>query len=385
MSRDVAPWPATTLTTLRDSYSVGLLARCAITWQADPTLTAPPVTFTVPLDTLDIMEDATGRPLTRVTAVTADRALFTQLPPDAWRERTATVALFACYADADLSQAPQLFGGSLLDVEDTGTAYRITAVSIDATDDLPHFGSRMVPRLWGETPNVGLVIDSLDPEGGSTDYWPPFASRRDHPARPPIRSGSTSSLLEAMALDTGDNLEDYVAGLLDCYPNACQLPSRDGLRILVSERITPTPENALDLRAGQGLTLTTPTIAWGPDDWGNVLRLTATWRGSDGRTVSQTVTRAHESVRLGLALVRVVDVRRAWRPPGDNINNAGEVPTQLLNRLYRRSWRASLQAKPVLWLRPGDPVRVTDDLYGVVASIRHTLPGGLAAITVRPI
>ena len=385
MSRDPSPWPPDTLDQLRPATTVGVLTRVTITWQADPSLEAEPLTFDVgDIDTLDIMEDAAGRPLTRVTIVTADRSLFTMLPPDAFRDRTARVALHACYEWGDLASAPQMFGGELLDVEDTGTAYRITAVSRDATDDYPHFGARMTPHLYGETPTVGLVMDTLEP-AGTTDHWPQFALRRDSTTRPPIRSSSTSALLGAMALDTGDNLEDFVAGLLDCYPNSAQLPDRDGLRITVSERITPTTDSALDLRAGQGLTLTAPQVQWGPDDWGNVLRLTATWRGADGREVSQTIVRAHESVWQGLALVRVVDVRRSWRPPNDNINNAPEVPAQLLSRLWRRSWRATLQAKPMLWVRPGDPVRVTDDLLGVVTSIRHTMPGGLAAVTVRPI
>ena len=386
MSLDPAPWPSDSLGKIRAAALVGVRYRMVIRWQANPDLGADPEYYSVALPSIDVIEDATARPLTRVTATTTDRALFASVPPDAFRDRSARVSVFACYDGAAITTAPQMFDGYVVEVEDTGTLYRITAQSVDATEDAPHYGARLVPDLAGETPSVGLTIASLIPENGDWSNMPLFAQRRDHPTRPPLPNASTYDLLRAMTLDTGDSLSDYAAGLLDCYPNAMALPDREGRgRITVSERITPTIANALDLRAGQGLTLARPTITWGTDDWANVVRLTAEWRDpATGQQRTQTVTRAHDSAKLGLAVTRVADVRRRWRPPGDNINNALAVVDALLRRLYARSWRATVQTKPLLWLRPGDPVRVTDELVGVVASARLTGPGGLMALSIRP-
>lgn len=373
------PWPADSLTKLIAAPVVTITHTVTLEW-VRTLATNDVVRLTVPAESIDVDEDASRRPFGIASILFAARP-FDTIPPDAFTDLITRVYVTATYTgDPPAAEERYVFAGVVIEVEDAGAGQRITAHTPDVFDDYPHTGA-----TWEIPDDVTSGGDALQE---FRDYDPTVYSYANHPDTPPIAGSGTLDLIRSLALNPGDNIADFAAAVVACYPNATMIPSRNAAKIYLSERATVVPATALDLRAGAGLTLDDPTITWGPDDWANVLRFTARWLDTTtGQEVTQTVTRTNLPTRdyRNLRMMRVADITRSWRPPGDDVSTHTALLDGLLERLEARTWRATLSAKPALWIRPGDPARVTDTLAGVITSRRFTFPANLMSVTVRPV
>ena len=409
-ARMTAPWPADSLTRLIAADVIRINWKVTVTYSgpripgADPDTFIYPTLYDVPAESIDIVEDAASRPFATATVTVPARPFGATIPPDAWAGNTAQLWIHADYGwNGPLPPAawpyngvpgpPQfVFCGVIVGVEDSAAGQRITAHSVDARMDFPHVGDDTYTMESVENiPQAMTRLAAFSPEYNLQGvlYLP---AAQEHPTRPPVADSNTLPAMRALQFGTGDNPADFLGTLVDCYPNAWTYPNREGLEatLYVAERITPSAANSVDARAGRGLVNAAPTIRWDADgDFGNVVRLTVSYTEN-----GQDVTMTHETPSSRYMnnhgwgagpTVKAVDVRRRVRPPGSTRESLEPLLAALVNRADTRTWTAVLQARPMLWLRPGAPIRITDTLYGVVTSIRLTHPAALMSLTVRPI
>lgn len=376
-----APWPAGTLATLTATASVQL----AVVVELDTTITP---TVTIGAETIDILEDAAHRPFATAEVLLAGRPFGPGgLDPAGWATGNPTrLTIRGDYGPTITGPDRLLYTGWVIGLHDEGAGQRISAVSLDALLDMPYPAGGYTPDPETLT-DAAAAIRGLQ-QGGILGRPLPYVA---DPVRPPSLAADTLALIAATPIQQWDSIADWAAAVIDCHPNAWSAPTRDGTAILVSERLDPdtlTPDQLLDLRPGRGLTLGAPIIDHTPDDWANVVEFTAEWLDAAGSTQNVT-THVPGAAELTLAqatgqIFRTTDIRRRLRPPGDTLAGS-PVPGRIAARLAARTWRATVQTKPLLWVRPGTPARVTDTLTGVIESVRFTHPGALQTLTIRPI
>ena len=393
---DPAPWPVSTPTQLAQATVVPIVHTVTVSYQPDPDYLADPVFITLTAVMTDVDLDASRFPMGIATVVATGMVFGTDIPRDAFTWRAAKLYVTADYRwntlGAPLGPSPGympdrvIYAGVVTGVEDVAGGQRITAETYDALHDTPHVGGPLTVSQTATT--GGQALGSLPMRSAGTPNGMLVPLRvRDSLTRPPIPDANTVALLRQLTLDPGDRVADLVQAAVDAYPNATTLPDRTGEYVELVERITPTMGNALDLRPLMGLVLAQPLVTTTTDDWASVVRFTATWTDSTGEERSQTLVRTNLANPNSTAtpFARSRDVNRQLRPPGDDLNNQVGLVWAALERLQNRTWRATVQAKPALWVLPGTPAVVGPGLLGVVTSVRFTLPNNVMAVSVRPI
>lgn len=318
------------------------------------------------------------------------------------------------YGSATLTYPTTAYNWDLIDPTSTQTRARLFLQAsytfpLSQTIDRFNLGGHIVQRLTHSSDGVTIVNLESDESliedvytspscsyapGGGTDLASIISDSQEEAGLPYMLDVTVDDAIDPKDINfepiNSSTLEgdvpylDWLYSLIDAaglYIHSNQ--REDGGTGLIIEHREKTQTWGLDLRSESIDSLVTSTrVTKSVENAASTLDLTVEWKDA-GKTQSVSKRYRHPTIDLGRIARRTLKLR----PPLIGLNRTlpdyWAPALDLLDRLAKRTWEASIEARSCYWLRPRDPIS-TDQGDALIASITFTGSTGLMTITARP-